>query len=50
VTDKYFKEHHCKCGCGIGCRATDPNAEKKIEAWKAKHKCRGERNEKTANQ
>jgi hypothetical protein len=34
---KLWKEHWCKCGCGICCRASDPDADKSIEAWKKKH-------------
>ena len=36
---KKWKEHWCKCGCGICCRASDPGADDRIKEWKAKHKC-----------
>jgi len=32
---KKWKEHWCKCGCGICCRAEDPKADEKIEARQA---------------
>lgn len=39
IVDEDWKEYYCTCGCGITCRADDPKAEEKIEAWKRKHKC-----------
>jgi hypothetical protein len=38
--EDYFLEYYCKCGCGIGCKKTDPDAEKKIEEWKKEHVCK----------
>ena len=38
-----FLEYWCQCGCGICCRADDKDAEKKIEAWKRDHKCKGKK-------
>jgi hypothetical protein len=32
-----WKEHWCHCGCGISYRASDPDADKSIEAWKKRH-------------
>ena len=40
TVDDGFIEYFCKCGCGIGCKTTDPDAEKKIADWKAKHECK----------
>lgn len=37
--DDGFKEYFCSCGCGICCKADDPKADEKIEAWKRQHKC-----------
>ncbi|MEN6423331.1 MAG: hypothetical protein ABFD76_15435 [Smithella sp.] len=37
--DDGWKEYRCQCQAGISVPKADPNAEKKIEAWKSKHKC-----------
>lgn len=41
VRGKYWIDYRCKCGCGITVKATDKDAEKKIEKWKKAHKCKG---------
>jgi len=41
--DDGWIEYYCSCGCGIGCLKTDPKANEKIEAWKARHKCGGKK-------
>ena len=36
-------DFRCVCGCGITVRATDPEAQNKIEEWRKNHakKCKG---------